>query len=168
MLDADSFRRVFGTFPTPVAIVTARGEDGAPRGFTCNAFSAVSAAPPLLLVCVGKESRTLPAMLSSGAFALNFVAHHGRGAARLFAGKTPDKFAAVEWRPGWAGAPVLAQDAVGYAGCSLVRTEEAGDHLLVFGRVEESETFPGDATLYQRGEFGTWEPGAARLAAPTA
>ncbi|MET9882668.1 flavin reductase family protein [Streptomyces sp. NPDC006430] len=159
MLDADTFRKVFGTFPTPVAIVTALGDDGDPSGFTCNAFSAVSVAPPLLLVCVSKGSRTLPAMLSSGAFAVNFLAHRGQDAARTFAGKAARKFDDVVWHGGLAGVPVLTEAAVAYAGCTLVQTVEAGDHLLVIGRVEEGEIFPGAAALYQQGEFGVWEPG---------
>ncbi|MER6781062.1 MULTISPECIES: flavin reductase family protein [unclassified Streptomyces] len=158
MLDTDTFRKVFGSFPTPVAIVTARGDDGEPAGFTCNAFSAVSAAPPLLLLCVGKGSRTLPAILSSGVFAMNFVAHRGRDTALTFAGKAQHKFDGVAWRGGLAGAPVLIEDAVAYAGCTLVETVEAGDHLLLIGRIDESETFPGAAALYQQGEFGRWEP----------
>ncbi|WP_267880899.1 flavin reductase family protein [Streptomyces sp. NRRL S-244] len=158
MLDTDTFRKVFGSFPTPVAIVTALGEDGEPTGFTCNAFSAVSAAPPLLLLCVGKGSRTLPAILASGVFAMNFVAHRGRDKALTFAGKTARKFDAVAWRGGLAGVPVLTEDAVAYAGCTLVETVEAGDHLLLIGRIDESETFPGAAALYQQGEFGRWEP----------
>ncbi|CAL9564227.1 Flavin reductase (NADH) [Streptomyces sp. enrichment culture] len=166
MLNADAFRQVFGTFPTPVAIVTTLGEDGEPSGFTCNAFSAVSAAPPLLLVCVGKGSRTLPAMLSSGVFALNFLARQGQATARTFAGKSEDKFAGVAWRAGLAGVPVLTEAAVAYAGCRLVQTVEAGDHLLLIGRIEESETYPGTAALYQQGEFGTWEP-ERRLALQT-
>ncbi|MFI5667425.1 flavin reductase family protein [Streptomyces sp. NPDC051704] len=164
MLDTDTFRKVFGSFPTPVAIVTARGEDGEPAGFTCNAFSAVSAAPPLLMLCVGKGSRTLPAILSSGVFAMNFVAHRGRDTALTFAGKGRRKFDGVAWRRGLEGVPVLTEDAVAYAGCTLVETVEAGDHLLLIGRIDESETFRGAAALYQRGEFGRWEPDR-RLAA---
>ncbi|MFJ8649647.1 flavin reductase family protein [Streptomyces sp. NPDC093546] len=160
MLDTDSFRKVFGTFPTPVAIVTTLNDDGDPSGFTCNAFSAVSAAPPLLLVCVGKGSRTLPAMLSSGVFGVNFLAHRGQDTARVFAGKAARKFDDVVWRAGLAGVPVLPEAAVAYAGCTLVQTVEAGDHVLLIGRIEESEIFPGTAALYQQGEFGMWEPGS--------
>ncbi|MGW2995732.1 flavin reductase family protein, partial [Streptomyces sp. NPDC001193] len=150
MLDTDTFRKVFGSFPTPVAIVTARGEDGEPAGFTCNAFSAVSAAPPLLLLCVGKGSRTLPSILSSGVFAMNFVAHRGRDTALTFAGKARRKFDGVAWRGGLAGVPVLTEDAVAYAGCTLVETVEAGDHLLLIGELCSKRDKGGRA----RGEFG--------------
>ncbi|MEE1758257.1 MULTISPECIES: flavin reductase family protein [unclassified Streptomyces] len=164
-VDADAFRAVFGTIPTPVAIITALGADSEPRGFTCNAFSAVSASPPLLLVCVGKGSQTLPAMLSSGVFAVNFVAGQGQDVAVTFAGKGTRKFDGVPWHGGLAGAPVLTEAAVAYAGCTLVQSMEAGDHRLLIGRVEETEIFPREAVLYQRGVFGTWEP-ASRLTAP--
>ncbi|MGH1553841.1 flavin reductase family protein [Streptomyces sp. L7] len=57
-VDAGRFRELFGSFPTTVSIVTTVDGAGEPRGFTCNAVSAVSVDPPLLLVCVDKGSRT--------------------------------------------------------------------------------------------------------------
>ena len=60
-------------FPTGVAVVTTLDAEGGPRGLTTNALCAVSAEPPLLLVCVDRESRTLPALLHSGRFVVNFL-----------------------------------------------------------------------------------------------
>ena len=60
----ESFRELFGSFPAQVAIITAVGADGRPRGFTCTTTCAVSAAPPLLLICVDENSQTLPAILA--------------------------------------------------------------------------------------------------------
>ncbi|MER6343670.1 flavin reductase family protein [Streptomyces sp. NPDC001595] len=164
-VDSGAFRAVFGAVPTPVAIITALDADGEPRGFTCNAFSAVSADPPQLLVCVDKRSQTLPAVLFSGAFGVNLLAHRGQDTARVFAGKAARKFDGVPWRPGLSGVPVLTEAAVAHAGCALVRSVPAGDHLILIGRVEETEVFRGPAALYQRGVFGMWEA-EPELAAP--
>ena len=60
-------------FPTGVAIVTTLEPDGTPRGLTTNAVSSVSAEPPILLVCVDRDSRTLPALLHTKRFVVNFM-----------------------------------------------------------------------------------------------
>ena len=46
------FRKVLGHFATGITVVTATLPDGRRFGFTVNAFSSVSLAPPLVLVCV--------------------------------------------------------------------------------------------------------------------
>lgn len=48
----EEYRRVMSHFLTGVTVVTAI-EDGRLKGFTANAFSAVSMEPPLVLVCAG-------------------------------------------------------------------------------------------------------------------
>ena len=65
MIDPRRYRDVMSAFPSGVVIVTAFGVDGAPRGLTVNAFSAVSLEPPLALVCIDKSSNTLPAVQHS-------------------------------------------------------------------------------------------------------
>ena len=104
-------------FPTGVAVVTTLDADGEPRGLTTNALCSVSAEPPLLLVCVDKESRTLPALLHSRRFVVNFLAERRDELARLFASKTDDKFGGVAWEPGLGGMPCLREDSLAYAEC---------------------------------------------------
>ena len=89
-----------GAFPTGVGIVTTMDEHNQPQGLTSNALCSVSADPPLLLVCVDKNSNTLPALRHSKKFVVNYLSA-GRGdLANLFASKEPDKFQNVSWRPG--------------------------------------------------------------------
>ena len=94
-------------FPTGVAIVTTLEPDGTPRGLTTNAVSSVSAEPPILLVCVDRESRTLPALLHTKRFVVNFMRDDHAGICELFASKADDKFSQVPWTPGLGGVPVL-------------------------------------------------------------
>ena len=85
----------------------------------------MSADPPLLLVCVDLESRTLEALRVRGRFVVNFM-RQGRGdLCLLFASKADDKFAAVTWRPSPRGLPVLADDALAWAECGAVQEIEA-------------------------------------------
>ncbi|MFF3499479.1 flavin reductase family protein [Streptomyces sp. NPDC003247] len=156
------FKEFFGSFPTPVYVVTALGADGEPRGFTCNALTAVSASPPLLLVCVDRGAQTLPAIVSSGAFVVNVLDASGAAMSRLFAGKGRNKFARVPWRSadGAKGAPVLTDGVLAHAECLVERTVPAGDHVLFLARVAGgAAAVDREALLHRRGAYGSWAPG---------
>ncbi|MEV0899861.1 flavin reductase family protein [Actinoplanes sp. NPDC049802] len=159
-MTAQLFRELFGSFPTPVAIITALGGDGVPRGFTCNAVCAVSAAPPQLLICADHRSQTLPAILTSGAFVVNVLAPDGADASRLFAGKRDDKFAGVAWEPSViaGGAPVLTEVALSYMECRVTRVVEAADHAVIFASVDGGAVLRREALLYCRGDYTSWTP----------
>ena len=98
-MDRATFFAIMGAFPTGVAIVTTMDNHNQPKGLTSNALCSVSAEPPLLLVCVDKNSNTLPGLRHSRKFVVNYLSA-GRGdLANLFASKEPDKFQNVSWRP---------------------------------------------------------------------
>lgn len=154
------FSELFGSFPTPISIVTAADGSATPYGFTSNAVCSVSAATSTLLVSVGKGSRTLPAIMNSRAFAVNFLSASGRDASRIFASKIPDKFAHVAWHPSDVadGAPLLTEISLGIAECRVENAIEVSDHWLIVGRVEGSYTFDREPLLYRQGDYGVWSP----------
>ena len=88
----DDFFGIMSAFPTGVAIVTTLEPDGTPRGLTTNAVTSVSAEPPILLVCVDRCSRTLPALLHTKRFVVNFMRDDCAELCALFASKADDKF----------------------------------------------------------------------------
>jgi flavin reductase (DIM6/NTAB) family NADH-FMN oxidoreductase RutF len=164
-VEAMSFRQFFGSVPAAVSIITTVGGDGAPRGFTCTALSAVSLDPPLLLICVDEKSSTLPALESTGAFVVNMVGSGGQDVARAFAGPPADRFTGVSWRPSTVAAqsPILDMIAHAYAECVVVRSICAGDHRILLGRVCSVDVLPRHPVVYQRGRydvFGTDVDGA--------
>lgn len=148
-------------FPSGVAVVTAVGRDGVPKGLTTRSFVSVAAAPPLLLISVDRSSRTLPAIRDSGAFVVNFLASGREDLSNLFASKADDKFERVRWIPSVAarGAPVLPDDSVAYAECLVSREIEAGDHYLVLATVEGGRFIGGRPLMYYRRSYAEW-PGA--------
>ena len=153
----DEFFAIMSAFPTGVAVVTTLDAEGEPRGLTTNALCSVSAEPPLLLVCVDRESRTLPALLHSKRFVVNFLAERRDELARLFASKAEDKFAAVAWEPGLGGMPCLREDSLAYAECETEQELEAGDHVVLTGLVvggmsPDPESVP---ILYFRREYSS-------------
>src|SRR4051812_15170045 len=135
-VDRSTFFQIMSAFPTGVAIVTTLEADGTPRGLTTNAVTSVSADPPILLVCVDRNSRTLPALLHSKRFAVNFMRDDSAEISRTFASKADDKFDRVAWKPGLGGIPLLESGAIAHAECTTPEELEIGDHVVVTGLVE--------------------------------
>lgn len=152
-IDPAMFFAIMSRFATGVAVVTTLDADGGPKGLTSSAVCSVSAEPPLLLVCVDRASRTLPALLDRGEWVVNFLGADRYAISAVFAGKGTDKFRDIRWRPALNGMPWLYEDALSHAACRTVDTIEAGDHVVFIGSVQSGEITPGiDQPLvyYQR------------------
>ena len=135
-IGASQLRRVFGQFLTGVTIVTTVEADGTPRGITANSFTSVSLDPPLILVCIAKSAFSHEVFASCRGFAVNILADDQEALASLFASKRSDKFDhAATWR-GLSGAPIL-EDSLGWLDCEARQRVEAGDHLVLIGRVRD-------------------------------
>jgi flavin reductase (DIM6/NTAB) family NADH-FMN oxidoreductase RutF len=149
-IDADLFRSIFTCMPAGVAVVAAMGSDGVPRGLTSTAVCPVSAEPPMLLACVGKGSRTLPAIVQSRGFTVNFLAAESRELSQRFAGLRPDKFEGVPWLPSRManGAPILVEGVVAHTECVVADTIEVGDHWVILGRICHGEVRDAVPLLY--------------------
>jgi flavin reductase (DIM6/NTAB) family NADH-FMN oxidoreductase RutF len=135
-VDRNTFLSIMSAFPSGVAVVTTMDAHGVPKGLTTTAVSSVSADPPMLLVCVARESRTLPALLHSRKFVVNLIAQGREEVCAVFASRDDDKFAGIEWEPGITGMPHLARDTVAWAECELHEAVEAGDHIVLIGHVQ--------------------------------
>jgi flavin reductase (DIM6/NTAB) family NADH-FMN oxidoreductase RutF len=157
-LGDEAFRQVMAALAAGVAVVTTVDADGVPRGLTTTAVTSVSLDPPLLLVCVGRESRTLPALRYSRRFAVNFIDSACAPVAHHFASKVEDKFAGLTWRPGANGCPLLDEHSVAWAECRTEHEVEAGDHVVVIARIDRGGS-TGDERVpltYLRRSYGAW------------
>lgn len=159
-LDHGSFVDVMTSFPTGVVVVTTVDRDGEPWGLTSNAIASVSADPPMLLVCVAKASRTLPALLERRGFLVNFMGEGAAAVCRRFASKldSAEKFTGSTWRPSALGHPHLDQDSIAFADCETEAEVEAGSHLILVGRVRDCRvTDPdGEPLSYYRRSYRSW------------
>src|SRR4030081_82772 len=133
-MDRATFFAIMGAFPTGVAIVTTMDDHNQPRGLTSNALCSVSADPPLLLVCVDKNSNTLPALRHARKFVVNYLSAGLGDLANLFDSKERNNFQNVPWRPGSNGMPWLHGDSISHAECSITEEIEAGDHLIFLAK----------------------------------
>lgn len=154
-LDDDArrdLRRAFGQFATGVTVLTTRQADGTPRGFTANSFTSVSLDPPLLLVCIGKAALSCETFAQADRFAVNILADDQKDVSGLFASRSPEKFDIAAWHPDAQDMPAI-DGALARFSCARHRLVDAGDHLILIGRVEDFEAREGDPLGFYRGTY---------------
>lgn len=155
-LTPETFRDAIGHFASGVTVITA-AHDGRRFGSTASAVSSLSLEPPMLLVCLNRQSATGRAVGEAGHFAVNVLAQDQGALARRFASRAEDKFADVEVTAGERGVPLLA-DALAQYECRVVENVSGGTHSVFLAEVDGVRTREGEAPLaYFRGEFGRLE-----------
>jgi flavin reductase (DIM6/NTAB) family NADH-FMN oxidoreductase RutF len=156
---AAQFRHAMGHFATGVTVVTSIGADGNPVGTTASAVSSLSLDPPLILVCFDRESQTLNAVRTHGAFAVNVLAAPQRHLSVNFARHgLAAAWHGVRHRPGRTGSPRL-DGVLATLECTVEHCLPGGDHEIVIGRVRYVETSGDDEAaplLYWRGGYSSF------------
>jgi flavin-dependent trigonelline monooxygenase, reductase component len=132
--DPLELRDALGWFATGVTVITTRSPEGDLVGFTANSFTSVSLDPPLVLVCIARTAGSYPLFSMTAHFGVNILSEEQRPISSRFASKEADKFAQVEWRPGHTGSPLIA-GTVAWLDCRAEQQIDAGDHLILVGRV---------------------------------
>jgi 3-hydroxy-9,10-secoandrosta-1,3,5(10)-triene-9,17-dione monooxygenase reductase component len=154
--DPAAIRTVLGHFATGVAIVTA-DDAGQPVGMACNSFTSVSLEPQLVLFCAAKSSTTWQRIQAARKWAANILGEDGEEICRLFAEKGADRFAHMAYSTGRSGAPLL-EAAIAYVDCETLEEHDAGDHVIVVGRVIElGYSSDGKPLLFYRGGYGRFD-----------
>jgi flavin reductase (DIM6/NTAB) family NADH-FMN oxidoreductase RutF len=150
--DPLELRRALGCFVTGVTVVTAIDGGGRPRGFTANSFTSVSLDPPLVLVCIARTAGSYPLFSTTPHFAINILSEEQRPISSRFASKEADKFAQVPWRPGLTGSPLIA-GTVAWLDCRTEQQIDAGDHLILVGRVVDFQHSTQTPLGFCRGNY---------------
>ncbi|MBT6191346.1 MAG: cag pathogenicity island protein Cag11 [Tateyamaria sp.] len=147
-----ALRGAFGSFATGVTVVTTRQPDGTPRGFTANSFTSVSLDPPLLLVCIAKAALSCDTFAQADHFAVNVLAEDQKEVSGLFASQSVDKFDLAKWHVDSQNIPLIDRTLASFS-CARHRLVDAGDHLILIGRVLEFETSEGMPLGYYKGAY---------------
>lgn len=147
-----TLRNAFGAFPTGVTIVTTLQPDGTPRGFTANSFTSVSLDPPMLLICIAKTALSCDTFTSADHFTVNILGEDQKDVSGLFASRQPDKFEQADWHSGHADMPVINGSLASFI-CKRERLVDAGDHVILLGRVEDFSTAKGLPLGYHAGTY---------------
>jgi 3-hydroxy-9,10-secoandrosta-1,3,5(10)-triene-9,17-dione monooxygenase reductase component len=134
--DIEQLKSAFGRLPAGVAVVTSALPDGEFVGATVSSFTSLSFDPPLVVLGLAEQSKTLAAILGRGHFGVHIVAAPQRDLAMRFASKSPDKFASVSHEVSRYGVPILTEFETRLE-CALEHAQPAGDHQLLIGRVRD-------------------------------
>jgi flavin reductase (DIM6/NTAB) family NADH-FMN oxidoreductase RutF len=128
-------RTVMGEFATGVCVVSTRHRDGSPVGTTVNAVTSVSLDPPLLLVCLARDSETLAAVTACKCFAVSILAESQREHSARFAAKGEEaRPHEVDFQEHDLGLPCLP-GALATIACLVSAFHPGGDHVIVLGEV---------------------------------
>ena len=160
-LDQRELRNCLGGFCTGVTVVTTlTGPDDRPIGVTVSSFNAVSLAPPLVLFCPTKQSRSWQAIEATGRFCVNILHEDQQHVSARFGSREPDKFAGIDWRPSELGSPII-EGSLAHIDCTVHEVHDGGDHYVVFGAVHslsEGAHRNPRPLLFYRGEYTGIEP----------
>jgi 4-nitrophenol 2-monooxygenase / 4-nitrocatechol 4-monooxygenase, reductase component len=154
-LTSDEFRDVISHFASGVTVITALHDDQ-PYGTTASAVTSLSLEPPMLLVCMNKQSETGRAVASSKRFGVNILGADQVDLAERFAKKGGDKFAGVPVSPGKWGEP-LFEEALATLECRVTDETTGGTHYVFLAEVENGTARGGAPLAYFKGKFGRLE-----------
>ncbi|WP_165923145.1 flavin reductase family protein [Methylobacterium oryzae] len=161
-ISADQFKSVMRRFAASVNVITS--VDGTVmNGMTATAVCSVSADPPSLLVIVNRSNRSHPVISRSGTFAVNVLSSDQEDLAGHFAAKKSDPFAAIDYRIGQTGCPLIC-DADATLECAVEQETDFGTHTIFVGRIVTCEVSSKSPLLYHAGRFCRLEDTALQYA----
>ncbi|HVF52405.1 MAG TPA: flavin reductase family protein [Actinomycetota bacterium] len=151
MTSEEDFKNALRKFASGVTVVTVSSESGL-HGMTASSFASVSLAPPLILVCIDKTSRTRELLSERGAFAVNVLAAGQEVVSRGFSRRGEKPFEDSGYAIGKSGAPLLS-GTIAWLECDTHQIFDAGDHEIVIGAVRACSWVDTDPLIYFDGAY---------------
>ena len=153
-IDPRTLRQTVGRFVTGVTVI-AIDVDGEIRAMTANSFTSLSLDPPLVLFCLGKETKAGHHIRSAPGFSISILREDQRDLSSYFAGAwaldaDPPPFSFTEWE----GGPRL-DGCMAALGCRTHAIHEGGDHWIVVGQVIATyrDEDAGEPLVFFRGRY---------------
>ena len=160
--DAREFRTALGCYATGVCVITTLRSDGKREGLTCNSFSSVSLAPPMVLWSLARRAKSAPAFLDAEFFAVNVLSATQQEISAHFARSASDKFTIIEHLlvEGLGGIPLIEGCSARFE-CRNQFQNYGGDHVVFIGTVERFGYWDRPPLLFHRGRYGVLETPAS-------
>lgn len=152
--DAMTMRQSMGHFLTGVAIITTEYK-GERSGMTISSLTSISLEPPILMISLNFNTRTLDGVAGSGRFAASILGVKQESVARQFASRGGERFADGNFDETPGGLPVIT-GALAQLECEVVNDYIIGDHHVFFGQVVHSRDRKGDELVFNAGKFGSF------------
>lgn len=151
-VDQNVYRDVIGRFASGVTVITA-AEQRQLYGTTASAVSSLSLEPPMLLVCLHRNSATGQVINRTGTFAVNILSEDQGDLAVHFATKGTNKFESVQHTLGQLNLPLISESHAQFE-CRVTETAIGGTHYVFLAEVVTAVAAPGAPLAYYRGSFG--------------
>lgn len=151
-ISKDDFRAALSRFASGVTVVTTKDANDRFHGITVSAFASVSLEPPMILVCIDKNTGSHDAFHKSEFFVVNVLAEGQEELSNRFAASISDKFDGARYRLGIGEIPVL-EDAFVTLECRLAYAHEGGDHTIFVGLVERSNVEDKNPLVYWHSDY---------------
>lgn len=152
----DSYRDAMRHFAGNVSVITVGSGDDR-SGLVATSAVSLSVDPPLMLVCINRNSSSWPLFERYRHFGVNSLAPHQQPIAERFTGRGgitgADRYALGIWREGPTGAPLLT-DATVAIDCEIEDMIDKATHSILIGRVRSVRTAEDrGALVYWRGGY---------------
>lgn len=144
MTDQLNFREGMSRLIGAVTVITTDGPAG-PGGFTASAVCSVTEDPPMLVVCMNRNSRQHKVFSSNGVLCVNVLTADQEKISRTFSGAATveERFQVDRWSVLGTGAPAL-QNALVNFDTRIVQTIEAGTHSIFLCGIDTVRIKPED------------------------
>ncbi len=150
-LDSKEQRRILGMFATGVTVASTKLDEET-WGMTANAVTSLSLDPPLVILCVQRDSVSRDKFQQAGCFALNILSAEQQDISDRFAFKGPKDFSDLDTTTAETGAPIL-KDTLGWVDCKVKEILAGGDHDIFIGEIVAGELNSGEPLLYFSGKY---------------
>ena len=154
--DPKVFREVMGNYPTGVAIVTGRTDDGELLALVVGTFASVSLDPPLVSFMPMKSSRTFQKLRNCKSLCISILGGEQQSEMLAVAQRWENKLDGIDWYPSPSGDPIL-RNAIAWVDTTIAEVVEAGDHWIVLCSVTDlqiTNTVP--PLLFFQGGYGNF------------
>ena len=147
------FRDVMASLASGVALLTARGDEGAPCGLVATSLAPYSVRPPSALVSIGHTSRCHEALADGASFGVHLLAIEQEPLARVFADpENESKFDGIDWE--WDGDVPAIAGTLAYMRCRRSARFDLYDHTILIGDVEHGRHDGGEPLVYLERRMG--------------
>jgi flavin reductase (DIM6/NTAB) family NADH-FMN oxidoreductase RutF len=154
VFDVRGFRNALGCFPTGVAVITTTSSAEQHMGITVNSFASVSLDPPMVLWCLDKKSDRFGAFTNAPCYTINILGTEHQSVSSRLAKQGEHNLDGIPMHPTKMGPPAL-EDALAIFECTSEQIHDAGDHVILVGRVVRYHRHDAGAPLvFFKGKYG--------------
>lgn len=152
-----AFRDALGMFATGITVVATRAPDGEPIGLTVNSFNSVSLDPPLIVWSLANTLPSRPVFEACEYYSVNVLAADQMHLSQLFASRSDEKFAGLEFDEGLYGVPLL-RGCCARLECRNIIRHAGGDHLMFISEVVRFDREEREPLIYFGGAYRQLAP----------